>query len=278
VIFDVSSAEIAHSLHGTVAGARTDAVFAARAISRLAHKAHQAREGLAEARERLSCDAPSAARQGEFVRLESLGYSHAELAELFDGEPGSDPDATAEENRTPNLPDADTLVDLIRAEGPEALDAYRPEIDRSTDAVSAAAWFGLSPASIQANRNRLRRDGSRAWPLPDENNQWTYRALVLHRASAPGHGGGQASPQNAELAGRIERILAGSPRPLTATEICAELGHAAFYPKVLHLLEQLARRGHALKIQPGGARFRAYWTLPGRGNLTAEKAGSPVAD
>lgn len=92
----------------------------------------------------------------------------------------------------PDLPPAAELVQAVKDRGPAALDVYAPAIDQLADVAAAAAWLGVSRASIYRERSRTRADGAPAWPDADEtagrSGMWRYRTLVLHRASMPGKG------------------------------------------------------------------------------------------
>ena len=90
----------------------------------------------------------------------------------------------------------------------KALDQWAPAIDQLTDQIGAAAFTGLTYNSVRRKRNRTRADGTREWPEPDPRFRpddagesrfpggtgarktalWTYRAIVLHLAEAPGRG------------------------------------------------------------------------------------------
>lgn len=87
----------------------------------------------------------------------------------------------------PPLPTADSLVALVRASGPDALDAFRPEIDELVDTVTLAEWLGIQPRTIYRERNRKRAQRP-PWPVPDRiigrSPAWTYRTIVIHRAGA----------------------------------------------------------------------------------------------
>lgn len=90
------------------------------------------------------------------------------------------------------LPSAATLAVLVQRDGPAALDAYAPAIDGQADLTAAAAFMGVTYKSARTLRSRTRADGSPAWPKPDaqygQAPVWTYRTLVLFKASAPGRG------------------------------------------------------------------------------------------
>lgn len=90
----------------------------------------------------------------------------------------------------------------------KALDRWAPAIDQLTDQIGAARFTGLTYDSVRRKRNRVRADGTREWPEPDprfarddgevprfpggtgarKTALWTYRAIVLHLAEAPGRG------------------------------------------------------------------------------------------
>lgn len=93
----------------------------------------------------------------------------------------------------PDLPDLRDLVELVRAQGPKALDQYAPEIDELANMTEAAAFLGIKPESLSRSRQKVRSDGSRYGPEPDRtfgrSPAWRYRSLVLHKVSAPGLGG-----------------------------------------------------------------------------------------
>jgi hypothetical protein len=140
------------------------------------------------------------------------------------------------------LPPAAELVALARRHGPAALDAYTPAIDELTDTAGAAAWLGLSAASIYRDRNRLRPDRTPAWPPADRqfgrSPAWTYRTLVLHRLAMPGRGSaGRGRPARdraaatpgpgpARRSARTSPAKAGTLPRLTARRLAA-LRHAA---------------------------------------------------
>ena len=98
------------------------------------------------------------------------------------------------------LPAADVLVaaakeamrEGTREDAREALDAYAPAVDELADIAEAAAWLGISTASVYRERSRVRADGKAAWPEPDKtfgrSPAWTYRTLALYRAAMPGRG------------------------------------------------------------------------------------------
>lgn len=90
------------------------------------------------------------------------------------------------------LPPAADLVRLVKSEGEAALDAYAPRVDEQIDMAVAGAWLNIQAASISRMKQRTRRDGSPAWPEPDNTHGrspvWSYRTLVLHLAAAPGRG------------------------------------------------------------------------------------------
>jgi hypothetical protein len=93
----------------------------------------------------------------------------------------------------PDLPDVRDLVELVRAQGPGALDQYAPEIDALADTARAAAFLGIKPESLSRSRQKIRADGTPYGPVPDQtfgrSPVWRYRTLVLHKVSAPGLGG-----------------------------------------------------------------------------------------
>jgi len=100
-----------------------------------------------------------------------------------------------------DLPPAAELVQAVKDNGPHVLASYMPAIDRLADVAAAADWLGISKASIYRERSRTRADGAPAWPAPDEtagrSGMWTYRTLVLHRASMPGQGSaGRGRPRS----------------------------------------------------------------------------------
>jgi hypothetical protein len=163
--------------------------------------------------------------------------------------------------RLPALPDASTLIRLVRDHGPATLDVYAPAIDAATGIAGAATWLGISPGTIYNSRNYRRADGTTGWP---EGDSWTYRQLVLHRAApAPrGPAPGTLSPQGTALAGRIVTLLAGEASTLSTAEIRDALGiPAASNDKVLESLEGLARKGQVEKIHPSGGPRRVCWRL-----------------
>ena len=95
-----------------------------------------------------------------------------------------------------------------RTAASKALDQWAPAIDDLTDQIGAAKFTGLTYNSVRRKRNRIRADGTREWPEPDprfrrdegeesrfpggtgarKSALWTYRAIVLHLADAPGRG------------------------------------------------------------------------------------------
>lgn len=116
----------------------------------------------------------------------------------------------------PDLPDAGTLIAAARAamtgiEVPadpgkaakaterrhraagRALDKWAPAIDEMTDLAGAAAFLRLKgPDSLRRRRFRIRADGTRDWPEPDQqfgrSPAWKLRTIVIHQAEAPGRG------------------------------------------------------------------------------------------
>lgn len=72
------------------------------------------------------------------------------------------------------------------------LDQWAPAVDELTDIAGAAAFAGLSPASVRKMRLRRRADGTPEWPGRDKrfgrSDVWAYRTIVLHLAAAPGRG------------------------------------------------------------------------------------------
>lgn len=112
------------------------------------------------------------------------------------------------------LPDADELIAVAQGalaggtadDARRALDAYAPAVDTLVDAAAAAAWLGISPSSIYRERSRERADGTPGWPDPDRkfgrSGVWSYRTLVLHRATMPGRGSaGRGRPRRAGQSG-----------------------------------------------------------------------------
>lgn len=107
-----------------------------------------------------------------------------------------------------SLPPAATLITLARTRGPAALDAYAPAIDTLADTQTAAAWLGITPATIYRHR-RNPPPGQPRWPQPDEiygrSPAWTYRTLILHRAAMPGRGSaGRGRPRSSAAANDME--------------------------------------------------------------------------
>lgn len=104
------------------------------------------------------------------------------------------------------LPDSRTLIDAVRELPPAERDAYlnefTPGIDAMADTAEIAAWLHMSPATIKRERkpDRARANGT-TWPQPDRRYgstpAWTYRTVVLHRASQPGKGTRTTSPGRA---------------------------------------------------------------------------------
>lgn len=88
------------------------------------------------------------------------------------------------------LPPAQQLIDLVRSDGPDALDAY-PDVEEYASTEEAASYLGLSPGTIRREQWRKRSDG-RTWPRPDRMfgraAAWKYRTVILYRASQPGPG------------------------------------------------------------------------------------------
>lgn len=84
------------------------------------------------------------------------------------------------------------LHGLTSTEQHAILAQYAPAIDYLTGARGAAAWLGIKPASVYRDRNRVRADGTPAWPEPDKTELghplWSFRRLALHRANLPGRG------------------------------------------------------------------------------------------
>jgi hypothetical protein len=102
-----------------------------------------------------------------------------------------------------SLPPAAELIEAVKTSGPAALDNYAPEIDALADVQAAAAYLKISRNSIYRERSRKRADGTPAWPAPDQtaarSAMWTYRTLILHRASMPGQGSaGRGRPRRAQ--------------------------------------------------------------------------------
>lgn len=89
------------------------------------------------------------------------------------------------------LPPAATLIDMVKRAGPDSLDAFAPDIDQLATTAEIAAWLNRSPQTIRREQFRPRADGSR-WPPPDKRfgraSAWTYRTIVIYRASMPGSG------------------------------------------------------------------------------------------
>ena len=234
--------------------------LAADAVSGLARAAGQARQDLARARDLLGPETPAATWREQLARLNSAGFSAAELTELFGGSRDTIRHDLAVIGTPAGLPDAATLVREVVEHGPSVLDGYAPAIDQPADRDAAAFWLVISPVTIAVNASRRRADGSRAWPLPDAGDRWTYRALVCHRAFSPGPG--KMSPQGAARAGRIVAILAAAEGPLSTAEIRNALGlSAARNQPVLESLDRLARRGQVEKTSPGGGPRRVFWRL-----------------
>lgn len=97
------------------------------------------------------------------------------------------------------LPPAHQLIDLVRTDGPEALDAY-PEVDELASTDEIAHYLGIKPGTVRREQYRPRDDG-RAWPRPDRTfgraAAWKYRTVILHRASQPGPGRRDHTPRKA---------------------------------------------------------------------------------
>lgn len=132
--------------------------------------------------------------------------------------PGSDsgtvPHVIAEaapESLPPGRQLAGRLRGLTPAEQDAILAQYAPAVDYLTGVRGAAAWLGMQPSSVYRDRNRVRADGTRAWPEPDKTELghplWSFRRLALHRANLPGRGApGRKRP-------RRQTAASGTPGP-----------------------------------------------------------------
>jgi hypothetical protein len=88
--------------------------------------------------------------------------------------------------RSTDLPDAATLIAMVRADGPEVLDRFAPAIDELLDAGRAAGWLGIERGTVYQEVKRHR------WPAHDDkfgqSSVWSRRTLVVHRAGMVGKG------------------------------------------------------------------------------------------
>jgi hypothetical protein len=93
--------------------------------------------------------------------------------------------ADERERQATELPDAATLVAMVRADGPAVLNRYA-EIDDLLSVAECAEWLGLKAGTVYQERKRGR------WPKADQtfgqSPAWTRRTLIIHRAKMPGVG------------------------------------------------------------------------------------------
>lgn len=133
------------------------------------------------------------------------------------------PDGAGVTDVPDGLPPAAQLIAEVRrvlAEGylcdaDAELNRYAPQIDAYADAATAAGWltasgFRITPDSIYRERLRTRSGGEPGWPAPDltagRSGLWTFRTIVLHRASMPGRGTpGRPRPARRREAGDADR-------------------------------------------------------------------------
>lgn len=125
------------------------------------------------------------------------------------------PDVAGVTDVPAGLPPAAQLIAEVAAAGARALDRYAPQIDAYADTATAAGWltasgFRITPDSIYRERLRTRSGGEPGWPAPDltagRSGLWTFRTIVLHRASMPGRGTpGRPRPARRREAGDADR-------------------------------------------------------------------------
>jgi hypothetical protein len=152
------------------------------AILDLTSRAEPARQLLRTARARYGPRTPAADRQRAVPALCAAGFPPGVIGRVF----GVSALTITHDLRVGSrllsaggLPDAGTLIGLVRDQGPAALEAYAPAIDAETDAVGAAGWLGITRQTIYSLRHYRYADGAPGWP---EGDSWTYRQLVIHRA------------------------------------------------------------------------------------------------